>query len=528
MRYRDLLPDRWGGTFVASHITIPDGGPVPDYVHFHKVRFQVIFVKSGWVRLVYEDQGEPFVMVAGDCVLQPPQIRHRVLESSPGLEVIEIGTPALHDTIADWSLELPNGRGDTSRDWSGQHFVRHIAAEAPYKEWRRPGWEYRDTGIGDATGGLAGVRVARLDDRVRRAGRVRHRVRDAGRAPRRGDVRDRSRPRRRLRDSSSVAIPGGVAYRLVDPTPDCELLDVTCPPTSDYTCRRRNPSSRNAAAEPDRSSASSCGRVSGGAERARSRSRRRPAARRPRADIQVWLAAEQSPGEPPRLTRTSWLGDRHRRHVEVFGPQPGDRRTTRRRYRPAMTDRGRRPRCRTIRPLSPRRRRARAGRRDRPCRECRGRHRVGGEVDAGDSGEGAHRRPVDRHAPSGGRRGRRSRRSMCHVRHAHAGSRRRTPASRTRRVSPAARSARSPAGAPSPRHAPPAPMQRTERRCSVHRDIIADQTGAMTMLHMMALDDEAELVTAPRLARCRQRAARRRRRRRRPDPRRSPATPPVR
>ena len=36
-------------------------------------------------------------------------------------------------------------------------------------------------------------------------------------------------PGERLRDGSSVAIPGGVAYRLVDPTPDCELLDVTMP-----------------------------------------------------------------------------------------------------------------------------------------------------------------------------------------------------------------------------------------------------------------------------------------------------------
>ena len=30
MRYRDLIPDRWGGRFIASHITIPDAGPVPD------------------------------------------------------------------------------------------------------------------------------------------------------------------------------------------------------------------------------------------------------------------------------------------------------------------------------------------------------------------------------------------------------------------------------------------------------------------------------------------------------------------
>jgi quercetin dioxygenase-like cupin family protein len=228
MRYRDLLPDRWGGSYVASHITIPEGGPIPDYVHFHKVRFQVIFVKSGWVRLVYEDQGEPFVMVAGDCVLQPPQIRHRVLESSPGLEVIEIGTPALHDTIADWSLELPNGRAEPARDWSGQRFVRHVAAGAGYQPWRLAGWEYRDTGIGVATGGIAGVRVARATTGSREAA-----SQDAEFAMLvllGGEVTfEADGTGERLRESSSVAIPGGTTYRLLDATPDCELLDVTLP-----------------------------------------------------------------------------------------------------------------------------------------------------------------------------------------------------------------------------------------------------------------------------------------------------------
>lgn len=228
MRYRDLLPDRWGGAFVASHITIPDGGPVPDYVHFHKVRFQVIFVKSGWVRLVYEDQGEPFVMVAGDCVLQPPQIRHRVLESSPGLEVIEIGTPALHDTIADWSLALPNGRGAPSREWSGQRFVRHAAAGACYEPWRLAGWECRDTGIGDATGGIAGVRVARATTGSHAT--VSTDTEFAMLVVLRGEVTfETGADSERLRESSSVAIPGGVGYRLTGATSDCELLDVTLP-----------------------------------------------------------------------------------------------------------------------------------------------------------------------------------------------------------------------------------------------------------------------------------------------------------
>ena len=43
MQYRDLIPDRQGGRFIASHIRIPNGGPVPDYTHFHKIRFQMIY-----------------------------------------------------------------------------------------------------------------------------------------------------------------------------------------------------------------------------------------------------------------------------------------------------------------------------------------------------------------------------------------------------------------------------------------------------------------------------------------------------
>ena len=30
MHYRDLIPSRLGGSIIASHIRIPDGGPVPD------------------------------------------------------------------------------------------------------------------------------------------------------------------------------------------------------------------------------------------------------------------------------------------------------------------------------------------------------------------------------------------------------------------------------------------------------------------------------------------------------------------
>lgn len=161
MRYRDLIPDRLGGSIIASHIRIPDGGPVPDMVHYHTVGFQLIFCYRGWVRLVYEDQGEPFILKAGSCVIQPPQIRHRVLEASDNVEVLEIGVPAEHVTTIDHDMELPNGAVNPNRDWQGTQFIHHKEEEASWSAWRIPGWESRDTDIGAATKGVAGVHVCR-------------------------------------------------------------------------------------------------------------------------------------------------------------------------------------------------------------------------------------------------------------------------------------------------------------------------------------------------------------------------------
>ena len=163
MRYRDLIPSRLGGAFIASHIHIPRGGPVPDYVHYHRIKFQMIYCKSGWVRVIYEDQGESFVMNAGDCVLQPPEIRHRVLESSDNLEVIEIGAPAEHETFAEHTITLPTPTLRPDRDFSGQRFVRHIADQTPWLPWRHSGFEARNTGIDQATAGLASALTVRAD-----------------------------------------------------------------------------------------------------------------------------------------------------------------------------------------------------------------------------------------------------------------------------------------------------------------------------------------------------------------------------
>ncbi len=165
MRYRDLIPDRQGGRFIASHIQIENAGSVADYVHYHRVRFQMIYCLKGWVKLVYEDQGQPFLLNAGDCVLQPPMIRHRVLESSAGLEVIEIGSPAEHPTYVDHDLPLPNNHLNQQRTFDGQTFIHHRNAKAIWQLWRIQGFEVRDLGIEKATNGMAGAQVVRTVNR---------------------------------------------------------------------------------------------------------------------------------------------------------------------------------------------------------------------------------------------------------------------------------------------------------------------------------------------------------------------------
>ncbi len=126
----------------------------------------MIFCKAGWAKLVYEDQGEPFIFTAGDCVLQPPEIRHRVLEASDGLEVIEIGSPAIHETFREHEIALPTSQVLPERLFKGQKFVRHIASEANWK-LQNNGFEFRDTGIFEATNGLADVRVLRANSEIK-------------------------------------------------------------------------------------------------------------------------------------------------------------------------------------------------------------------------------------------------------------------------------------------------------------------------------------------------------------------------
>lgn len=147
MMYRDLIPDRLGGKLIASHICIVDGGEVDDSVHYHKIDFQIIYCLKGAIRVVYEDQGLPFWLRPGDCVLQPPEIRHRVLEAEAGSEVIEITSPAEHETWFDHDLELPSKTMNSKRVFGSQRFVRHQDADSNWMEREIDGILSAPTGI---------------------------------------------------------------------------------------------------------------------------------------------------------------------------------------------------------------------------------------------------------------------------------------------------------------------------------------------------------------------------------------------
>ena len=162
MLYRDLIPGRLGGRYIASHISIAEAGPVADWVHHHHVRFQFLVCVRGWARLVYEDQGEPFIFAAGDLILQPPHIRHRVLENSALFEVVEIACPALHETAADWTMTLPNSDRPQPREWSGQRFLHRRGGDQAWETV--PGGERRPTGLGAASAGRAEAVFLRLDE----------------------------------------------------------------------------------------------------------------------------------------------------------------------------------------------------------------------------------------------------------------------------------------------------------------------------------------------------------------------------
>ena len=226
MEYRDLIPTRLGGAMIASHIRVPDG-PVPDMVHFHKVGFQLIFCVAGWVDVLYEDQGGKLRIAAGDCFIQPPGIRHKVLHSE-GVQVVEIGVPAEHVTEIDHEMNLPTPYFRPDRVWDGQRFVHSLAAKGTYAPFRIPGFEARDTLIHQNTGGVASVMVARPTGPApwtKHEGDILFTFVLSGEMTLEGEGKDPYR----LSPGDAFVIPPGMATRYSDTTDDLELLEVSLP-----------------------------------------------------------------------------------------------------------------------------------------------------------------------------------------------------------------------------------------------------------------------------------------------------------
>ncbi len=229
MNYRDLVPDRLGGAMIASHIRIPDGGPVPDMVHYHRVGFQLIFCIHGWVDVLYEDQGGLLRLTAGDCFIQPPEIRHRVMEASDDLQVIEIGVPADHVTEIDHEMTLPTDTLRPDREWQGQRFVHNLAADAEWQRFRLPGYICRDTSISENTGTVAGVQVVRRGEGTpvwaTHECDILFGFVMGGTVTLEGEGRDPFA----LETGDAYVIPPGMRTRLSDPSDDIEILEVTLP-----------------------------------------------------------------------------------------------------------------------------------------------------------------------------------------------------------------------------------------------------------------------------------------------------------
>ena len=105
MEYRDLgVETATHGDFRAHVIRIKKDAPGSHDLHTtglhrHECDFQMFYVLKGWMKFVYEGQGE-HTFNAGDCVVQPAGIVHNELSCSDDVEILEIYTPAVHRTVA--------------------------------------------------------------------------------------------------------------------------------------------------------------------------------------------------------------------------------------------------------------------------------------------------------------------------------------------------------------------------------------------------------------------------------------------
>lgn len=100
-KYRDLGIAAATKGLARAHVIrmIPPCDPaVVSKRHFHDVEFQMIYVLKGWIKGEYDGAGV-VTMREGSCWLQPPKIKHTVLDYSDDCELLEIILPAEFETV---------------------------------------------------------------------------------------------------------------------------------------------------------------------------------------------------------------------------------------------------------------------------------------------------------------------------------------------------------------------------------------------------------------------------------------------
>ncbi|BAT61570.1 cupin domain protein [Variibacter gotjawalensis] len=100
-RYRELGIAAATHGLAQAHVVqfIPPCRPEEvSKLHFHDVDFQMVYVLKGWIKSEFAGEGA-HVMREGSCWIQPPKVKHKVLDYSDDCEVLEIILPADFDTV---------------------------------------------------------------------------------------------------------------------------------------------------------------------------------------------------------------------------------------------------------------------------------------------------------------------------------------------------------------------------------------------------------------------------------------------
>ncbi|MCO5141511.1 MAG: cupin domain-containing protein [Oligoflexia bacterium] len=86
-------------------------------LQFHKVKEETIYLRSGKMRFVFEDEGgnlKEHILNPGDAFHIPPKKKHRMI-AEEDCEVFEVSTPHLEDVVRlEDSYGRVPGNGSTS------------------------------------------------------------------------------------------------------------------------------------------------------------------------------------------------------------------------------------------------------------------------------------------------------------------------------------------------------------------------------------------------------------------------------